>query len=89
MYEYKQLQDIPVHAEPNPFSRSMETLPAALSTPLLLPCVEPVRDEAPADADERFLGHHLLAYKRMRAGYAIIQSMDQCECIPVRCAGPH
>lgn len=37
---------------------------AALGAPLLLPVVEPVGDEAPADADERLLGHHLLAWQQ-------------------------
>jgi hypothetical protein len=35
---------------------------AALRAPLLLPGVEPVRDEAPADADEALTGDNLLTY---------------------------
>ena len=34
---------------------------STLCTPALLPVVQAVRDEPPADADERVLGHHLLA----------------------------
>ena len=33
---------------------------AAFSTPLLLPAVEPVGDQAPAEADKTLLSHHLL-----------------------------
>ena len=33
----------------------------ALSAPLLLPAVQPVGDEAPAEADQALLGHYLFA----------------------------